>query len=271
MKSILYIICLVFFGSTFTSTRVLADNLNLNTGTAAVASATSVSLQNLLLDEQFYNAVIQLNLDGTYNVLSVEATQIDSTAKYKVVFDSSWSSATHPDQFPGGQAHLSGLIGATHRSNFKLWQRDELATPGIESMAETGSKSPLTNEINAAIDSADAEFLLSGGGIGSSPGSVALSFTVTQAYPFVSLVSMIAPSPDWFVGVSGLSLIENGQWVEELVVPLFAYDAGTDNGSSYTAQNSDTDPQAKISRLQEPPFRVDRDTPALGRFIFSRI
>jgi hypothetical protein len=55
--------------------------------------------------------------------------------------------------------------------------------------------------------------------LGSSPSSVSLSFEVTQAYAFVSLVSMLAPSSDWFVGASGLSLIENGQWVEELIVP----------------------------------------------------
>jgi hypothetical protein len=67
---------------------------------------------------------------------------------------------------------------------------------------------------------------------------------------------MLAPSSDWFVGASGLSLIENGQWVEELIVPLFAYDAGTDSGGSYTAPNSDTNPQARIGILQELPFVV---------------
>ena len=103
MKSLLYSICLVVFATVFTSTWSLADNLNLNTGSAEVLNATSVSLQNLILDEQFYNAVIQLNLDGTYNVLSVEPTQIESTAKYEVVFESTWSAVTHPYQFPRGQ------------------------------------------------------------------------------------------------------------------------------------------------------------------------
>ena len=113
-------------------------------------------------------------------------------------------------------------------------------------------------------------FFCPAGGLGSSPSSVSLSFEVTQAYAFVSLVSMLAPSSDWFVGASGLSLIENGQWVEELIVPLFAYDAGTDSGGSYTAPNSDTNPQARIGILQELPFVVDEEVSPIGRFIFRR-
>ena len=31
---------------------------------------------------------------------------------------------------------------------------------------------------------------------------------VTTDHPRVTLVTMIAPSPDWFVGVSGLSLLD---------------------------------------------------------------
>jgi len=109
-----------------------------------------------------------------------------------------------------------GRIDGYHQSNFKLWENGMLATPGIKSMAETGSKSPLNNEIDTAINDGNAEFLLSGDGINPTPGTALLTFDVTQNYAFVSLVSMIAPSPDWFIGVSGVSLIEKGQWVMNL-------------------------------------------------------
>ncbi len=99
-----------------------AENLNLTTGTAEIVDETSVSLKNLSLDDKFYNAVIKLNLDGTYQVLSATQMMIENTAKYQVEFESTWSSASHPDQFPNGSAHLSGLIGVTHQSNFKLWE-----------------------------------------------------------------------------------------------------------------------------------------------------
>lgn len=46
---------------------------------------------------------------------------------------------------------------------------------------------------------------------------------------------MIYPSPDWFVGVSGLELCisEGCQWEEKKEVLLFPWDAGTDSGTTY--------------------------------------
>ena len=85
--------------------------------------------------------------------------------------------------------------------------------------------------------------LLSGDGIPRSPSSVSLDFAIRRDYTLVTLVSMVAPSPDWFTGVSALSLLEGGQWVEELTVELFAYDAGTDSGTTYNSANDPTSPR----------------------------
>lgn len=41
---------------------------------------------------------------------------------------------------------------------------------------------------------------------------------------------MIDPSPDWFLGVSGLELcLENCSWAESRTIDLFPWDAGTGN------------------------------------------
>ena len=258
-------------GSLLINPLVYAEGLDLNSGDAQVVDSKTLSLHNIAVDNRFYNAEIELKLDGTYRVKSAEQTKISSTARYEVVFVSTWSATTHPYKYPNGASHFSGLIGATHKSNLRLWDSGGIATPGIESMAESGSKSELKDEIMSAIDDGSAEFQLSGGGIGSSPGKVTLDFEISQSSPFVTLVSMIAPSPDWFVGVSALNLIEQGQWVEELVIPLFAYDAGTDSGSNYTSDNNDTSPQGDISRLQKRPVLVDGEIPPLGSFTFKRL
>ena len=60
---------------------------------------------------------------------------------------------------------------------------------------------------------------------------------------------MIAPSPDWFVGVHDLPMLENGNWRDTITVPLYAYDAGTDSGVSYRSANSATTPHAPIARV----------------------
>lgn len=46
--------------------------------------------------------------------------------------------------------------------------------------------------------------------------------------------SSTGPSPDWVVGVNGLNLcLKNCSWIENLVVDLYPYDAGTDSGITY--------------------------------------
>jgi len=55
-------------------------------------------------------------------------------------------------------------------------------------------------------------------------------FSVKTDSPFVTLTTMIAPSPDWFVGMHGLSLLDDqGQSFQERQVELVPYDAGTDD------------------------------------------
>ena len=144
----------------------------------------------------------------------------------------------------------------------------EIATDGIEQMAETGAKSKLRTEIQAVIDAEQAETLIDGGGIGTSPGNVSVDFDVTPAFPLVSVVSMIAPSPDWFVGVHDLNLCESGTW-REIDVPLQPYDSGTDSGPNYTSANDDTSPREPIARIEGPPLQVGDSVPDLGSFSFT--
>lgn len=192
-----------------------------------------------------------------------------ATVTYQVTFESTWSASTHPYEFPPSP-HFSGLIGTTHNNSFEVWEEGDLATPGIKSMAETGSKNPLNSEIDEAIEGGVAYSKLSGGGISSSPGTVNLTFEIHKNYPLVSLVSMIAPSPDWFVGVTSLNLIKDGQWIDNQVVDLYAYDAGTDSGVSYTSPNSATNPPQEIYKIETAHFFVDETLQPLGTFTFTK-
>ncbi len=189
-----------------------------------------------------------------------------SEALYTLRFDSTWSAETHPVNFPPGP-HFSGLIGGTHSSAVKFWESGQLASQGIENMAEVGSKFQLAQEVEAAILAGDAFEVISGGGIGESPGTISATFTVRETHPLATVVSMIAPSPDWFVGVSGVSLFESGEWMPELTIELHAYDAGTDSGASYTSPNADTQPPELIHLLTSGPFEGN-STP-LGTFTFT--
>ena len=200
-------------------------------------------------------------------------TPADGDARYRVTFQATWSAATHPTNFPS-DPHFSGLVGATHDAETRIWQRDELASDGIELMAETGGKSMLLDEIKALIEAGTAHAALSGGGLSTSPSSVSMEFDVVPSHPHVTLVSMLAPSPDWFVGVSALSLLaEDGTWKESETVMLLLYDAGTDDGATFTSGNADSDPAQQISRLSSESGDTDftDGAPAVGTFVFEKL
>lgn len=189
---------------------------------------------------------------------------VAETMEYQVTFESTWSAATHPIGFPPSP-HFSGLIGGTHNDQVSFWDEGALASLGIKNMAELGGKNALTNEVNAAKTAGTADAVVSGGGIGTSPGMITKTFTVDDAFPLVTLVSMLAPSPDWFVGVSGLPLRESGAWLFEVEVPLHVYDAGTDSGPNYLSSNQPTVPPDPISENMSGPFATNN---LVGTFTF---
>jgi len=59
------------------------------------------------------------------------------------------------------------------------------------------------------------------------PGVLMFDIDMNIDWPQISMVTMLGPSPDWFVGVSGLSLYEHDAWATELKLDLPLYDAGT--------------------------------------------
>lgn len=204
---------------------------------------------------------------GFFRVLS------DYTARYAVEFEATWSASTLPLDFPSGSAHFSGLVGAVHDDRVEFWAESAPASEGIRRMAEQGQKSTLLAEIAAVMPVGAVHFALSGGGIGTSPGRVSLTFpqAMRQDHSRVTLVSMIAPSPDWFVGVAGLNLLEEGAWVRSKTVTLYGYDAGTDSGARFTSPDQVTVPRDVIRRFTGYPAEANGVIMPFGTFTFTRL
>jgi hypothetical protein len=62
---------------------------------------------------------------------------------------------------------------------------------------------------------------------------------------------MIAPTPDWFVGIRDYLLFDNGVWVQDVTFDLGIYDAGTEDGDQFSGDNPDTNPIENITMLTE--------------------
>lgn len=211
------------------------------------------------------------SLEGGANVEFAAAVgRLDpapDSAVYRIVFDATWSARTHPTDFPAGP-HFSPLIGGVHSDRASFWEVGGTSSPGMESMAETGATRLLSDEIDDEMPD-NAFALIRGSGSGS-PGRVAIwDVVVRQDYPLVTLVTMIAPSPDWFVGVTGYSLLNGvGRWTDERKVVLYPLDAGTDDGTGYTSANDDTSPREPIGNLRGlKPFSKEQ----IGTFTLTRV
>ena len=72
---------------------------------------------------------------------------------------------------------------------------------------------------------------------------------VQNMYSMVSLITMIAPSPDWFVGVDSYDLCGMNGWKEKVTMDLLPWDAGTEDGLTYKLDNTETNPVDVIMRI----------------------
>src|SRR5438093_12653397 len=122
-------------------------------------------------------------------------------AEYTVIIRSTWTKTTHPFEYPSG-AHFSGMIGASHNAKYSIFAVGRRPTPGLEHLSEEGKHSPLDTEIRTAIDQGNALMLFESGGLKKWRHSMVATVRVDAAHPLVSVVNMIAPSPDWFTGPS---------------------------------------------------------------------
>ena len=123
-----------------------------------------------------------------------------------------------------------------------------------KTVSQPGGTSPLASEIDALIPAGTACATIAGDGIGVSPGEVRVTFSVTREYPLVSIVTMIAPSPDWFLGETGLSLLAMGTSIGCLAVDLLPCDAGTDSGTTYTSTNEPPASPEAVRRIEIAPL-----------------
>jgi len=170
------------------------------------------------------------------------------SARYRVTFSTPWTASTFATNYPS-LSHFSQLVGSTHNTQGAFWKLGTLASFGVQRMAEVGSIYPLYEEINEQILSGKSQNLIIGEGIGLSSTQVSLEFDITADFSLLSLVSMVAPSPDWFVAVNSLPLRVNGSWVDQVTIGLKVYDAGSDDGTRFDSLNQESLPHVAISEL----------------------
>ena len=99
---------------------------------------------------------------------------------------------------------------------------------------------------------------------------------VDEDRSLVSVITMIFPSPDWFLGISNVDMCDpkTGEWKEEYTRELLPYDSGTDDGTSFESLNEPSDPRGNItliSKSDDTNFRTNSSIRRLGTFTFTKV
>ncbi len=200
-----------------------------------------------------------------------------ATATYELTIHNDWSEVTHPMGFPS-DAHFSFLGGATHNDQVSFWKPGELATPGMIEMAETGNVDILVDqEVEGAIEEGTAatkvfEKKYTPEKPAIAPGVRTTTLVVHRSHPLVTLATMLGASPDWFVGVSGLSMMKDGKWEEEIELPL--YDGGTREGWIPVMGGplqTPQDPIRLITYTSGQGYGPATSPHIVGRMVFKRV
>ena len=138
----------------------------------------------------------------------------------------------------------------------------------------SGNTSTLVSEINAKIAEEKAGKLILPGGdqLGPEVERTGIHVEVTANFSKVSLITMLAPSPDWFIGINSVDLCNSSKWRESFNITMLPpYDAGTEDGTGFSPDNNATDPHVNIFRITNDTvgaFHSPNPIPSLGEFRF---
>ena len=123
--------------------------------------------------------------------------------------------------------HTGNMFLAIHNNNYNLFKLGEYASKGIAESAMYGTNNTLISEIETNKKNYDKYYIAP---VIKTPGEYEFVVTANARYPLMSFATMIAPSPDWFTGISSVNLmnIKTSQ-----TFPIYAYNAGTDYGTKF--------------------------------------
>ena len=179
-----------------------------------------------------------------------------SVATYTITFTSTWNDTDHTnamDMSLPGSAHWSRLVGVNHNDMVDFFEPGEMASLGVEMIAESGTNDEFRDtDVANAIGAGDAQQYINGPSLGSAAGTITISgLDVSDDFPLLTLLTMVAPSPDWYVGLDGINLMNgDGTWKSSIHIPMtFVYDAGTDSGSNYTSGNNDVNQPISVFNM----------------------
>lgn len=177
------------------------------------------------------------------------------TATYRITFMPDFTQANFPEDYPANPA-FSGIFVAVHAPDKSVFKVGQLASDGVKSLAEDGSNTALDVELSSQGTGDSVDFVVfSLASSGGPTENQSIEIIIDPEKTSLSFLSSLTPSPDWFVGVDGFSLIESANsLITTAEVTVNPFDAGTDSGTTYLSADNPTNPPVSISEIDGPPI-----------------
>jgi hypothetical protein len=136
--------------------------------------------------------------------------------------------------YPSDAEHVARIVGGVHGPDDDgpwSWQVGAPASYGVERTAEVNRYGDYRAELQAGgLDTfaSDDSWVTTLELAPTQRYEMPAPITLTPERPMVTAIAMIAPSPDWFVGLSREPLCVDGGWSDARTFPLPIFDAGTE-------------------------------------------
>lgn len=179
--------------------------------------------------------------------------QVPNRTSYQCTFRNLWTKERQPKNFPTELARWNGPVMWTHTLQFEPWREGDAVTRGVEKVAEDGFADELIKEmqqqgeaVKAWSENPDFGFFVKEADFVHMP-----PMETDFQFPYLSVMAGMSPSPDWYTGFYSYWLIDeySQTWYDHIKIQTYAWDAGTDGGTTYDSLESDLDPPQPITRF----------------------
>ncbi|XP_011670522.2 spondin-2-like [Strongylocentrotus purpuratus] len=188
-------------------------------------------------------------LVSSLQVASGACRSSEESVTYELTFHGDWSQTAFPKQYPiyRKNAQWSPVLGAVHNSRFQMWKEGEVSSEPFSRFVEGADIKNLRPALTGR--STDVYTTFASDGVPSGVGSTSIQFRMHREFTEVSFAVRIDPSPDWFVGQSSLDLCRSGEWLHDMTLDLYPFDAGTDQGFMFTSPDFPEVPRQPIVEI----------------------
>ena len=132
------------------------------------------------------------------------------------------------------------MVVAGHKSTYTLWRTGLPLGTGATDVATEGKTTVLKTELTALKTAGSVADYCTLGSVTSVDGTSNCTLTLNGDASYISSIAMLAPSPDWFIGLDSKNLCDGTSWItagKEVV--LYAYDGGKRTGTTWALSSTD--------------------------------